>query len=55
MKREKITVSPDVDVIGALIKPDSEGRQDRLAVGCAKPFPQNFQRDARGLRVAIWA
>jgi len=27
----------------------------RIADGSAKPFPIDFQRDARGLRVAIWA
>ena len=27
----------------------------RIAKGRATPFPQDFQRDARGLRVAIWA
>ncbi len=28
---------------------------ERIAKGHARPFPESFQRDARGLRMAIWA
>lgn len=28
---------------------------ERLSLGTAEPFPRNFSRDERGLRLAIWA